>query len=198
MKKIRIALSMALVVTFLFPACKKGEKDPFITLSSRDGRITAKWKLTSYDATEVSTATALGITTVTTKTYKFNGSTETITTVTSVTGQASTTDTEVNVYTFEMTLDKRGIVTYSALGVDDNGNSATSTGDGTWIWAGNTKDKDYIQIDLCGSVPFGGLYYIYELKSKELIVKQTDNYGSSSSDGTTDQKNEYTYTFTKG
>ena len=49
MKNLKIALFVVLAATFILPSCKKGENDPFISLKSRDARITAKWKLTKIE-----------------------------------------------------------------------------------------------------------------------------------------------------
>jgi len=43
-----LILSLVLAGTFLsFSSCKKGENDPFLSLSSRKARLTGEWKLTN-------------------------------------------------------------------------------------------------------------------------------------------------------
>ncbi len=68
MKKI---LSFTLVAAMLFSipfinGCKKGEDDPFLSLRSRDSRITGTWKLDSYESVDKGT-------TVTKTTNSVNG-----------------------------------------------------------------------------------------------------------------------------
>ena len=47
MKKNILFIALSLVVgSTVLTGCKKGENDPFLSLKSRDARITELWKLT--------------------------------------------------------------------------------------------------------------------------------------------------------
>lgn len=194
MKKVKLSILMLLAVVLILPACKKGENDPFISLKSRDGRITAKWKLTTIAGTESDITTQSGATSTVSKSITYNGSTEVTTTTTSMTGLPAQTSTTTSIYTFDMTIDKLGVVTYNLTEPPDS-----YTGNGTWVWASNSKDKDVITISLNGNAGFlfSGTYDISQLKSKELVLQVTTDESSTSSNQTETKHTEYAYTFEK-
>lgn len=194
MKKLKIALLTLLAAVILLPSCKKGKDDPFISLKSRDSRITAKWKLTSITGTESDITISSGSTTNQSKSVTYNGSTEISTTTTTITGFPTQTNTTTSIYSYDMTIDKLGVVTYNLTAPPDS-----YTGNGTWVWASNNKNKDVINISLngTGGFLFSGSYDIDQLKSKELVFKNTtDEYSASSGQNET-KHTEYTYTFEK-
>jgi hypothetical protein len=49
MKKVRI-LILTFIVLGAISSCKKGENDPFISIRSRDARITGKWKVVNLES----------------------------------------------------------------------------------------------------------------------------------------------------
>ena len=69
----RHPLILALIISFIFASCKKGEDDPIISLRSRTTRLTGEWRLVS--------GTAAYTTTGYNETYSIDGTnvTETIT-----------------------------------------------------------------------------------------------------------------------
>ncbi len=186
MKKVKSLLLVAIAALVIFPfinGCKKGANDPFITIKSRDARITAKWKLTKVEGT---VATTIGATLYTT-TCSFDGATYT----TSTTPGTSTTK---STGTFEMTISEDGVVDYSETCTPDGGTAVTVTGKGTWQWVDSDKDKAFLYLVISNMNYFSSnLYYIDELKSKELILKYVSE---ETDDGDVNNINK-TYTFTK-
>ena len=186
MKKTILILSSMLLIGVSFEGCKKGENDPFISLHSRDARLTAKWKLTKIEYTDVNGSTA---SIATTTTITFDGSSYSAT----VSTPPAPSATSVGTGTYEMTIDKHGKVSYSETFTASGGTAKITTGDGHWEWLSSSKNRDNILIDGSGTLFSGGLYYIDRLASKELVLtyvaKNVDN-------GVTDSWNEK-YTFTK-
>jgi hypothetical protein len=194
MKKLKIALLVVLAATFILPSCKKGENDPFISLKSRDARITAKWKLTKIEGTESDIQTQGAYTTNESKTVSYNGSTETSTTVTTMTGFPTDTQTATSIYTFELTLDKLGVATYSSTFPPNS-----YTGNGSWTWGSNSKNKDVLTIELngTGGSMFSGTYDIDQLKSSELLLKMKTEESTTSTNASETKTTDYTYTLEK-
>jgi len=87
-KRLLIIALGVVMISPLFQSCKKGEEDPFLSLRSRDKRITGTWKLNKIEKTTVTTTTDVDVdsngvtleinTDVRTTTTTFNGSSETI------------------------------------------------------------------------------------------------------------------------
>jgi hypothetical protein len=179
MKKVKFALLMLFATMIILPACKKGADDPFISLRSRDGRITAKWKLTKIEGTRI-----VNIGTVITTTIAYDGATLTST---STPGGSQTASG-----TYEMTIDKQGKVSW-AESYASNGSSDVQSGEDHWMWLSSNKNKDYLQIGGGNHFFSTGAYYVDKLGGKEIILKYTtqnvDNGDTSSTD--------MTFTFTK-
>jgi hypothetical protein len=179
MKKVTFALLLVLVAVMVLPSCKKGADDPFISLRSRDGRITAKWKLTKIEGTQISN---FGTTVTTTATY--DGTTMTTT--------SSPGGTSTSTGTYEMTIDKQGNVSWAET-YASGGSSDVQSGEDHWQWLSSNKNKDYLEIGGGNHFFQGGTFYVDELKGKELILQYTtqnvDNGETSSTD--------VSYTFTK-
>lgn len=178
MKNIK-RLLLALAVILVLPMCKKGENDPFISLRSRDARITAKWKLTKIEGKTTIAAVPTE--------YKYDGSIYSMTT----TPGGTTTATG----TFEMTIDKRGSLLYSGS-YTQNAQQTVTTGENYWYWISNNKNKCYIYlgVPVGGQTLFvGGEYAIDQLKHKELILAKKDENTTGTVKTTTEMK----YTFTK-
>ena len=87
-KKLLIIALGVVIISPLFQSCKKGEEDPFISLRSRDKRITGTWKLNKIEKTTITTTTDVDVdsngvtleinTNVETTTTTFDGASETI------------------------------------------------------------------------------------------------------------------------
>jgi len=166
MKKLKISLLLISIIMVLASSCKKGENDPFISLKSRDARITAIWNLTKIEGTNDS------------EVVTYDGSTLSV-------------DGEI-IYknaSFEMTIDKDGVMSYSEIKTLNliNSSETTKTGTGFWTWLDANKDKVYITLS-CGN-PFSqgaSTYYVDQLKTGELILKYYDVSATTNSTNTTD------------
>ena len=155
MKKLTIVILAGLLVAGFFPSCKRGEKDPFFSIWPRNARMTSKWKLTKIVGTEVINTSSSGLSVVVNRSTNFDGSSQTITSTTATNGVLVSDPTLVNVFSFEMTLDKRGVANYIFAYVN-TGTTDMYSGDGTWVWAGNTKYKDFVTLhfNYTGPWPF--------------------------------------------
>ena len=187
-------LIVAVISSAFFPACKKGEGDPFLSIHTRKARITAEWKVAKGTSSE--TYTSGGNTTVTNTTYdgatktesvSFNSGTPTVTTV---------------AYTQTLKIDKDGM--FSMVELDD---TVSTTITGRWNFSSgigkDSKNKEqlvlyYENINSGGSNVFtinGNLFIavleIYELKNKEMVLKF--DYSNSDSNSSDTNTNEWTY-----
>jgi hypothetical protein len=187
----KIAVAAVTISALAFTGCKKGEGDPFLSLSSRKARLAGEWKVTKGEGTETNT---LGnITSTTTTTY--DGSTQVETT-----GSSNNTDH----YTLEYTFEKDGNFSSVYTNTDANPAQVTTT-NGTWNFTGGigeTKNKSqivmYTESQTTGNstATYEGanrptsIMDIYQLKGKEIIFKQT----YSDSNGNTSQTGEMTWT----
>lgn len=180
MKKVKIGILMLLAVILALPACKKGENDPFLSLKSRDGRITAKWKLTKIEYTEtwVSGTTII-------QTVAYDGSIATMT----YTGWPSQSATG----TYEMDIIKDGTMTWNETYTPSGGSADVQNSTGTWEWLDSYKNKTVILLAGGNNLFTGGEWVIDKLSSKELVLISV---GSSNDNGDTDTW-DMKYTFTK-
>ncbi len=55
MKKTFVLLAGIIIGSLVLEGCKKGENDPFLTLSSRRARLAGDWKMTKLEMTQTST-----------------------------------------------------------------------------------------------------------------------------------------------
>lgn len=178
MKK-TILMFAAAIVLLATPSCKKGENDPFLSLKTRDARITGVWELSSMSSTSTNTNISSGTTTISTSTTNYDG------TLLTTTSGGNTWSVS---YSQEMTINKDG--TYSMKEVDD-GDTQESTG--YWWWLTDKKKKTRIALD-----DDWNSFAIDQLKNKEMILKvntmdkYTDNNGDIDED-----VYEYTATYTK-
>ncbi|MGM0477974.1 MAG: hypothetical protein ACQERC_02040 [Bacteroidota bacterium] len=164
MKLNAIRLVLALFVGVLvLESCKKGENDPFLSLRSRDNRITGEWELTKYDS-ESTTTVSDGSNTVTT------------TTTTTFEDDIWTTMQDGNTssisYSRTLTMKKDG--TYTMKETEDG---EVSESGGRWSWLDDAKKKRRVLLDN------EGVFYIDQLKHKEMIF--TNETNSSEQDGGT-------------
>jgi hypothetical protein len=168
MKKNFFRIALIVMVGGLMMAssgCKKGENDPFISLRSRDARITGTWKFTEEDYSSTTTTTNDGTTTLSSSTTKFDGSL--MTTTYTYEGE---THTESYSYSREMTIEKGG--TYKIVVIEDGDKDEYT---GRWWWLNDNKNKTQISLD-------GSTYIVNQLKNSELILTR-DSYSKSTNDG---------------
>ncbi len=182
---IKIAVAALVLASFGFEGCKKGENDPFLSLSSRKARVAGEWTVTSGEGTK---SEVFGSVTVT-ETSTYDGTTET--TVVNP-GNSTTTDKYTVTYTFE----KDG--TFSTVYTDNDANpDEVTTTTGTWNFTGGVgemKNKSQMLLTILsisnsgGTTTYSGseaptlLYDIDQLKGKEMILKST--YTSSNNNET--------------
>ena len=182
-------LAMILAGFSTLSSCKKGENDPFLSLSSRKARISGEWKLTAGELTQVSVSSG----------FSFSFS-ETYTASTYTNSLGITTP-----YTETLTIDKNG--TYELVIVDDGD---TYTMIGVWFFAGKVKDLDLknkeaiVMVAQEWSEPGyfenyhglldGDVMMIDQLKNKEMIFKGSTSHTDDSGDSDT---NTYDKTYEK-
>ena len=195
MKKLSLSiLTIAVVIGFL-NGCKKGDGDPALSLLSRKARVAGDWKLSSGEGT--------------------NTSANKTTTWTIAGGIYSGTSGNNGTYSMTLKTTKDGkftrVTTYS-FGVGTFNISSQVTEDGTWNFnsgSGDLKKKSQLvlqtltktQIDTppgkTATYTYTGLsapldvWDIYELKSKEMVLKQKGSTTSPSS------SHDDTYTLTQ-
>lgn len=181
----KIALIAVTISSVSFVGCKKGEGDPFLSLSSRKARMSGEWKVTKGEGTASYTFASQNFT----ETMTYDGAQQVTVTTTSA-GSSTNTDK----YTSEMTFEKDGA--YKMVYVDNNGSSAvTTTQTGVWNFTGGVgeaKNKSsvviYVESWTSGSTTetYTGanrptmLYDVYQLKGKEIILidKGTESNGN--------------------
>lgn len=143
-----LAILFVLGIALGMNACKKGEDDPFISLASRNSRITGKWKMIGYDEEILTTRNDGGSITTETRTKNLvDGQ------LISVSPYSGTTS-----FAFEatLTLNKEGSYEYVL-----NQNSNT----GTWWWKDSGKSKSSVGF----SHNFTGNIILRELSNKKMV-----------------------------
>lgn len=165
--KIFLVATMILTAGIILNSCKKGSDDPFLSLSSRDARITSIWKLTGYEKT--TTRTNNTSTTVTEFTY--DGTTMTKT----KTDASGTVTTDTYSYSQEFDIQKNG--TYVSTEVD---NGESTVNNSNWWWLSSNKNKVGIVLELDGT------FFVDRLASKELILSSDEFDSFTDADGIVD------------
>ncbi len=192
MKKLTKAVLAILVVASSITACKKGDDDPGMSLSSRKARLAGEWKVDSYELTATDIETNNGVNTVTTETNvnstKISGAT--ITTNSSVTsteaGFTSYTQSETGtVSEFTYTIEKDG--TWKSKMVTKITSSTVTGGGASFTDAENRTTT----VEAEGTWQFLGKNKGAELKNKEAVLfstaKRTTTTVDISTGGSSDQ-----------
>ena len=196
MKKALIISTGIVLAGIVFEGCKKGDGDPFLSLHSRKARVAGEWKLSTGKTTDKSVSGTM--TTTTTTEYTGSAANES---TTIVMGSFSNTTTNSKGYTESWKFEKDGKV--SGTIVDDG---STTTVTGVWNFTngvGDLKNKEQLVMTFLTTTSGSSTststgvtndvtYDIYELKNKEMILKQTNT--SSSSSGSDDFSSEMTFT----
>jgi hypothetical protein len=198
-----IAIATLAITAGLTTSCKKGENDPFLSLSSRKARLTGEWTVSSSYSKNVSTGTS-----TVTNVNSYDGTTNTNTYTSGIINNTSTEN-----YTIEMTINRDGSYSKITTNTTDEEKYEES---GIWTFAGKDKTSDYkkkevvvfyprktIYTDLSNtsntstqetsSVNYGETYVIDQLKGKEIIFKSNSSYTSNTGSNTS----ESTMTLTK-
>ena len=166
-----------LLGTLALGGCKKGENDPFLSLRSRDARVTGEWKLTDYNSESTTVSSSNGTVVTSTSTAVLSSSL-----LTTTSGGSSFAYS----FTEDLTINDDG--TFTQTDVVD---AQTSTTTADWTWMDDTKDKVKISLD-------GSVYYIDELKNSEMVLMQTSYSKSLDSTGDyTETTTTVTLTYTK-
>lgn len=182
---IKIAVAALVIASFGFEGCKKGENDPFLSLSSRKARVAGEWNVTAGEGSNSQVFNTITVT----ETSTYDGATET-----TVTNPGNSTSTDK--YTVSYTFEKDG--TFSNVYTDNDANpDEVTTTTGTWNFTGGVgemKNKSQLLLTILSIANSGGtttysgteavtlLYDIDQLKGKEMILKS--NYTSSNSSQT--------------
>ncbi len=197
---IKIAVAALVLASFGFEGCKKGENDPFLSLSSRKARVAGEWNVTAGEGSDANSSPA------STTTWTYDGATY------KQTSGSTTTSTDLVVsYTFEKDGTYKTVSTTSATGY-----KYELTQSGTWNFTGKIgedKNKDHLvmktlvstEVETLGSATttntetYTGddaptsLMYIDQLKSKEMIFTY-DGTTNGGGNNTTTSKGSWTLT----
>lgn len=206
MKKI-IAFSFTTVLIISgMTSCKKGDHDPFLSLSSRKARLEGNWVVTNQDLDQ--TSISGGVTVHTTSIYD---GTKEIKTTTTTNGNVVTTVVDTSYYEYTLTVKKDG--NYTQL-IKNNNNLELTQYDGTWMFIGksklnNLKNKEAVLLTKTKSTILyngftnvvdytdlnGTTLMIDQLKKDEMITISEVN--SNNEDGLTINKSLIKTTFTQ-
>jgi hypothetical protein len=179
MKNRILTLAALLVFSTVMSSCKKGENDPFMSIKTRDARITGIWELVSSSMSNTNTNIFDGTTITTVATATFGGGLYTY---------ISDGDAISYSYAQDLTINKDG--TYRRYIVQD-GNTSESTGH--WWWLDDKKKKTRIALD-----DDLDSFEIDRLTNKELVLTLSYYAKNVDSDGDLyEQTIEQTLTFEK-
>ena len=172
MKPQIILLLVAIAISQVFHACKKGENDPFLSLKSRKARLTGQWKPTNINITRTKGDSTWN--------WSLRGSTMYV----------KLNGSDFGSYSYDETLNIEKDGTFNRY-LNEQG--YRYTGDGIWYFAGKNKeegmkDKEVVvfafhteKFDPGETYTFKGIqvdlpYRIDQLKNKEMILMIDYNY----------------------
>ncbi|SFT66364.1 hypothetical protein SAMN05216474_1633 [Lishizhenia tianjinensis] len=161
MKTVKSLVLLALIGASVV-ACKKGEDDPFLSLRTRDARISGEWKLESYSSKDIQILTYnLQADTIYYESFDFDGDNEIYYYV-----DTASSDYESIEVDYTMTIEKDGSYTQTTDYL--YGQSVTS---GNWWWSNDGKNKTKISFDDSDHA-----YEVRELRNDKLVI--TRNYSN--------------------
>lgn len=167
MKKFMLVIIAAAFVLPFMSGCKKGPNDPGISLSSRDGRLIAEWKLTKISGTRQ----GFYLGDATTYSYAYDGTTFT---------ETYAGNSESGTGAFEMTIEKDGVITSKESFTPNGGTANVISGTNQWYWWDNDDNKTGVYLMVYGEYLFdSGLYLVDRLSSKELILHYVYSYNDN-------------------
>ncbi len=158
----------------IFSGCKRGEDDPFLSLHSRDARLTQKWILTSMSGTIVNTFTDPD--SIINVEYTYDGTNIYITTNDSTVSFA---------YIFNMEIKNNGEVFseefFNIIETDNPAQISSKTS--FWYWGNETRNKTVVNLDLTGILADYPTYDIPRLAWNDMTLEIafSDNYTISGS-----------------
>lgn len=191
-RNLLVAMLLGVLIIPSFTSCKKGDGDPWFSLYSRKARLTGDWKVSSLTQT-----VKFNRTTITTL---FDGTSKSVETYVPDTIVYTATDTlefykHFASYKGELLYSFDKSATYQideAFTNDTTGIQYTSQETGLWYFTGGGKDSDTKEKELLGlqttkyvynplnpdtyTLTYTGqanmrVFHIYELASKEIILK---------------------------
>jgi hypothetical protein len=171
--KSRILILIA-ILGISINSCKKGEEDPFISLRTRDARITAEWKLVSIDENYEHNFTTLGSPVTVIVTTVFDGTEMTVSTTIN---DETTTET----YSFSQNLEIFNDGSYTLKTVE-NGNTTIKTN--LWWWKNTDDNKEGIILEGVGE------FDIERLAGDELFL-YTEETTTVTTDGVENKVTSY-------
>ncbi len=157
-KNILTSLTIALVM--VLTSCGKYEEGPFLSIRTKNARITGEWELVKSEST---TTHSDGTSTIET----FNGSIMTYTINSSFGGF---TDSYTYSSTWEIDGDENSVTMNT---IEDGSASSITT---LWNWENGASEKEMLNID-------GDVYRIQRLTNKEMVIESvytSTNYSSNS------------------
>lgn len=162
------------------PSCKKGENDPFMSLSSRKARLSGDWELSDYSATQT-VDYSNGDKQVVTSTYS-SGTINTANSYTPEGGSTTTTNSVITINAATYTINKDGTFTSEF--------NTTSVSEYSYndIWTGD--DHTVVSTTVSTQSTTGNWSFVNKLKgeykNKERVVLNTLTDNSTSQTTTVD------------
>jgi hypothetical protein len=148
MKKLLVLSLGALALVANLTSCKKGENDPFLSLSSRKARLAGEWTVTKETRSSVDYGTIYVFNPMTFQYDPIDAKTviETLYDGTVLTGtqtQTSTSGTETDsytptTYTETYSFEKDGTFTHTVV----NSDASQEIEEGIWMFTGKNKDAE--------------------------------------------------------
>lgn len=180
MKKLFTMFLGLCLVAGIMSSCKKGANDPFLSLKSRNARITGTWELSSYEYESTYASTSFGCFNNSSKTSSFDGTTITESSTSNDCYGHLNVSSEKYAYSITMEISNDGSYTQTVL---KNGKEDISTG--YWWWLSNKKNKSGIKFGCCSD------NYIDRLKDKEMVWINDSGFSDTDPNNDDFQKNEY-------
>lgn len=176
---------LIIISVFILDSCKKGADDPLISFRSRNSRICAKWKLTSFTGKYTNTEPTA---TIKELDYSYSGTDFTKTTIYNTAPQLAET---YSAYNFQMELDKNYIFKFTES-YSYNGAFYSTTKNDYWYWQ-DDKRKTMIYIPLSSADVFDiDNWEVTELKHSQITLK----YSTSSTNTAGTETDERQIVFT--
>lgn len=181
-------LATLFIVSLMLNSCKKGEEDPWISIHSRDARITGTWKLVEWNGkSEVFQDNAWSR-----EDYAFSNGDLKI--YSSGTKPIWTLGTGTMSYT--ITIEKGGVVSQE---FETSVESLQTSG--YWRWVNNNKKKSMLETEefALNLISNRKVFEIKKLSNKEMILvfSLNENYNTDGTQYDLEQKFSHTYTFEK-
>lgn len=178
-----------------FPSCRKGKKDPILSLLPRDKRLVKTWVLSKAEgnlkhSVQMKTTTPSEIFTSSSDssiTFSYDNKIYYYVQVFRNISASYTSFEGSDTITYHDALLEIEFKTHGQITLNESGWYATGPGSsngpdkisiqnsstGIWNWATTNKDKDNINIDIpCSKFFRKGVYYVYKLSRGELILKK--------------------------